>query len=282
MHRARLKPRGYPGDYQLLAAIYDGTPKSRGLGGYLDLYFLNTTLGWAVKTRLQAVRRFLIEEVSHRRGNVSILNVACGPCREYREGLNAPEEGALHVTCLDSDQEALDYVRAHAAEMPGIHRLDCTCYNALRMSSSKANVAKFGRPDIIYSVGLCDYIPDKYLVAMLRGWRESLGEGGVVYVAFKDCRRYDKTEYQWMVDWFFLQRTEEECRGLFEQAGYDPGALEMARDESGVIMNFVSRSKADRLFRIDQSGAQRAEHSPSVAVPHLDKTSGSAAPKEAV
>src|SRR4249919_943493 len=42
LDRGLTKPRGYPGDYQLLSAIYDGFTKSCGLGGYLDRYFLNT------------------------------------------------------------------------------------------------------------------------------------------------------------------------------------------------------------------------------------------------
>ena len=67
-------------------------------------------------------------------------------------------------------------------------------------------MSRLGRSDIIYSVGLCDYIPDKYLIPLLQGWRESLHEGGVVYVAFKDAKLYTTPEYQWLVDWFFLQR----------------------------------------------------------------------------
>lgn len=260
MHRAQTKPRGYPGDYELLAAIYDGVPKSSGLGGYLDLYFLNTTLGRAVPARLQAARSFLVEEVSRRRGDVSILNVACGPCREFVGGFEHPEECTIHVTCIDNDRQALEYVSAHVRTIAtGIPDINCACYNALKMKSPRANIKRFGRCDILYSVGLCDYIPDRYLVSMLQGWRESLNDGGVLYVAFKDATRYDKTQYQWLVDWFFLQRTEEDCRALFRQAGFDMDGLEMTRDATSVIMNFIGRVKRPTAVRVDLPGEQRRE-----------------------
>ncbi len=44
-HRSFTKPRGYPGDYQLLTAIYEGVAKSNGFGGYVDRFLLNLTLG---------------------------------------------------------------------------------------------------------------------------------------------------------------------------------------------------------------------------------------------
>ena len=95
--RSFTKPRGYPGDYQLLTAIYEGVAKSIGFGGYVDRYLLNLTLGRAVPARMWDARRFLMEEISRRRGRVAILNVACGCCREYRGGFEtSPERTTTH------------------------------------------------------------------------------------------------------------------------------------------------------------------------------------------
>ncbi len=208
----QVQADGYPGDYAILTAIYDRLPKSPGIGGYLDLYFLNTQLGRAVPARLRAAREFLIQELERRGGEVSVLNVACGPCREYTEDFEIPRGVRPRITCIDSDQEALDFARRNLALLNGrMPDVSCVRYNALRMSSAKRNLEAFGRPDIIYSIGLFDYITDRHLVPILKGLRETLADGGVLYVAFKDADRYDKTVYQWMVDWFFLQRTEQQC-----------------------------------------------------------------------
>lgn len=251
MNHALSKPRGYPGDYQMLNAIYDGVTRSRGLGGYLDRYFLNTSLGRAVPARLRLARKFLLEELDRRQGDVAVLNVACGPCREYLAGLPA-RAGQTTITLVDNDALALDYVQANISPiLAQSAQVNFVRYNALRMTSAAVNVERFGRSDIIYSVGLCDYIPDKYLVPLLQGWRESLREGGVVYVAFKDCKLYSTPEYQWLVDWFFLQRTTEECTKLFELAGYNLDDMETMRDETGIIINYIARSKTPAFVRLD-------------------------------
>ncbi|MCA9075405.1 MAG: class I SAM-dependent methyltransferase [Planctomycetaceae bacterium] len=261
MERAFTKPRGYPGDYVLLSAIYDNVPKSRGIGGYLDLYFLNRTLANGVRTRLAGARRFLSMEIVRRKSELSILNVACGPAREYDGGFDADGQ-TVNLKCIDMDEHALEHVRTQVATQPGVEPdFECVCYNALRMSSSKATISKFGRSDIIYSIGLCDYIPDDYMIRILRGWRESLSDGGVVYVAFKDRLRYNAAVYQWLVDWHFYQRTEQDCLRLYEEAGYDTAHIDVQRDGDGVIMNFIARPepapvRPERLDRANDAVPQ--------------------------
>jgi extracellular factor (EF) 3-hydroxypalmitic acid methyl ester biosynthesis protein len=276
MDRSLSKPRGYPGDYFLLSSIYDRQPKSAGLGGYLDRYLLNSTLARAVLARMWSAREFLQQEVARRRGSVSIMNVACGACREYLGGFLEDVDHAIRVACVDNDTEALDYVRDHVApHLPPSIDVTFTRYNALRMTSAKANVQRFGRHDIIYSVGLCDYIPDDYLVPMLRGWRESLADGGVVYVAFKDTDLYDKTFYQWQLDWYFYQRTFDDCRRLFVEAGYDMDAMEVTRCDMAVIVNFIGRTAAP-VRRYDAAEPVRhAGHLDMVPTPMPEALEGS-------
>jgi extracellular factor (EF) 3-hydroxypalmitic acid methyl ester biosynthesis protein len=107
IHRARTKPRGFPGDYQMLLAIYDGVPLARGLGGYLDRWCLKMTLGKAVYSRLQSVKSFLIGELSRRQGHVDVLDIASGPGREFQWVRTKGIECKVNMSCLDSDDGAL-------------------------------------------------------------------------------------------------------------------------------------------------------------------------------
>ncbi len=268
-HRSTTKPRGYPGDYQLLSAIYDGQAKSLGFGGYVDRYLLNFTLGRAVVARMWSARRFLIDELARRSGDLAILNVASGACREYMGGFDTRSDRTVRLTCVDNDSEALEFAQSQTAAP--LDKSSITArfirYNALRMTSASANVRQFGKSDIIYSIGLCDYIPDEYLIPMLKGWRESLNDSGVVYVAFKDALQYDKVEYQWLMDWYFFQRTEDDFLRLFREAGYDISQIESSRDATGVIINYACRTAPTTIARIDEAQqVPMAQHVDSDAV----------------
>ena len=269
-NRSFTKPRGYPGDYQLLTAIYNGVPKSFGFGGYVDRYLLNFTLARAVVARMWSARRFLMDELARRRGRVAILNVASGACREYLGGFESSIDREARITCVDNDQEALDFAQSQVTaplSRSGIS-VNFVRHNALRMTSASSNIRRFGMSDVIYSVGLCDYIPNEYLIPLLAGWRESLADGGIVYVAFKDCLLYDKTEYQWLMDWYFFQRTEQDCRNLFLSAGFEPSEIETSRDATGVIINFLCRSSTTEIVRVDSPQERPlAQHLEGAPVP---------------
>ncbi len=274
MSRAKEKPRGYPGDFELLTGIYDGAVRSRGLGGYLDLYFLKSDLGQAVVSRMHAAREFLNREVRYHDGDLTILNVASGPCREFFTGMRMPPSGRqIQLYCIDSDGDALEFVEKQLADDKprDLPLLKFVEYNALRMRSAKANIKRFGMADIIYSIGLLDYIPDRHLIATMQGLRETLKPGGVAYFSFKDSNGYDPAEYQWFVDWHFFQRDEQQCHELLTAAGFVPSEMSVQRDDTGIIMNFVAYAGTRRDYRTDAAvpsfDAIKSPHGVSLETP---------------
>jgi len=260
-NRALAKPSGFVGDYEMLIKLYDEVTPATGLGGYIDLCILDLPLARAVRTRLKAAREFVLAEIAKRGGDIRVLDVASGPCREYMGWPHVPGQGNVEIVVMDNDPKALAFVESEVAtQMPKNTELKPVRYNALRTRSAESTIRNFGQFDIIYSVGLCDYLDDDQLISMLRGWRETLREGGVMLVAFKDTVQYDKTPYQWHLNWFFFQRTEEDCLKLFEQAGFDMENMEVSRDGTGIIINFVSRRPQGSLVRKDAAEGVVGSH----------------------
>ena len=250
-NRARTKPSGFPGDYDMLIKLYDEATPARGLGGYLDLCILDLPLARAVRARLAEARKVLIREIQARTTDVRVLDIACGPCREYLDWPLDEATRSVEIVALDSDPQAIAYADQQvAAQLAGSTTLRAVRYNALRTRSAKATIRKFGKFDVLYSVGLCDYLSDEHLVPMLRAWRETLSDGGLMLVAFKDTERYDKTPYQWHLDWFFFQRTVSDVLQLYRDADFDTERMTMTRDATGIIVNFVDR-RPQRRTRID-------------------------------
>jgi len=233
--RARTWPEGYPGDFLTLEAIYNNAPwAERGLGNFLDRYFLSRTLAVAVRSRLQKLTSLLNYRAKDEVGPSNWLNVACGPCREL---LSIPREDKRKIWGVDQDENSLAYAedllqRKHNAEFRKL--------NAFRLVNTEKTVEQFGELTTIYSVGLFDYIDTDPLTRLIGGLYRALAKDGVLIASFKDKIRYDTFDYHWFISWhYFLQRSEAECHDLLENAGIPRAKTTMVRDDSGVILFFI-------------------------------------------
>jgi SAM-dependent methyltransferase len=243
INRARTWPQGYQGDYKTLEGIYRNTPLSEGIGYYLDLYGLNLPLAVAVRNRISKLEHLLRDELKHRK-SPSVMNIACGSCREVLELADEIKTSGATVTCIDLDQDALAFA-ADRLLFTGLSPLTSEQvvlrkYNAVRMFDHELNMAEFGMQDIIYSVGLFDYLPTDFLISLFRSLYALLSPGGKLIASFKDASRYRHQDYHWICDWGgFLQRTEDEFRSILANAGFQDSSISEIREESGVIIFYI-------------------------------------------
>ncbi len=243
INRARTWPQGQQGDYKTLEYAYKNTPLSEGIGYYLDLYFLNVDLAHAVRNRIIKLEDILRDEMLKRQ-QPSVLNIACGSCREVFELAPVIEKSGAKFTCIDLDNDALSFAAnrlSYTNISPLIsNQVKLRKYNALRMFDHELNMSEFGKQDIIYSVGFFDYLRSDFLANMFQALYKSLNPGGILITSFKDASRYRHQDYHWLVDWDgFLQRTEEDFRSIFSEAQIPFSAISEMREESGVIVFYV-------------------------------------------
>jgi extracellular factor (EF) 3-hydroxypalmitic acid methyl ester biosynthesis protein len=243
IHRVRTWPQGYQGDYKTLEAIYRNTPLSDGIGYYLDLCSLNFPLGVAVRNRIEKLEGILREELQSRTAP-SVLNIACGSCREVFELTTEIEQSGAKFTCIDLDNDALAFA-ANRLSYTNISpvtsdQVILRKYNAVRMFDHEMNMNEFGMQDIIYSVGLFDYLPTDFLINLLGALYKMIKSGGKLIASFKDAARYRSQEYHWIFDWDgFLQRKEEDFRNILFDAGIPSSAITETREDSGVIIFYL-------------------------------------------
>jgi extracellular factor (EF) 3-hydroxypalmitic acid methyl ester biosynthesis protein len=243
INRVRTWPQGYQGDYKTLEGIYRNTPLSEGIGYYLDLCSLNFSLGVAVRNRLGKLEAILREELQQR-VSPSVLNIACGSCREVFELASEIDESRAKFTCIDLDNDALAFA-ANRLSYTNIspatsNQVKLRKYNAVRMFDHEMNVSEFGMQDIIYSVGLFDYLPTDFLVNLLGALYKMIKPGGKLITSFKDAGRYRHQKYHWMFDWDgFLQRHEEDFRNILFDANIPNASITETREDSGIIVFYV-------------------------------------------
>lgn len=243
MNRARTWPQGYQGDYKMLESIYRNTPLSEGIGYYLDLCSLNAELSAAVRNRINKLESILRDELSKRQ-KPSVLNIACGSCREVFELASNIEKSKARFTCIDLDNDALSFA-ANRLSYTNISPISSNQvvlrkYNAVRMFDHELNMSEFGKQDIIYSVGFFDYLDSDFLTKLFKSLHNLLNPGGMLITSFKDAAKYRYHEYHWLVDWDgFLQRKEEDFWNIFHDAGIPDAAISESREESGVIVFYL-------------------------------------------
>ncbi len=243
INRCRTWPLGHQGDYKTLELAYKNAPMSDGIGYYLDRYLLATTLGIGVRERLEMLRGLLKTELMSRR-TPTVLDVACGSCREVFELAQDIKSSGARFTCVDLDPEALNFSRDRLENAGLLDHVALVTFNALRLFDYETAVAEFGMQDIVYSIGFFDYLPDDFLVKLLRTLYLLLNPGGKLIAAFKDSGRYRSQIYHWLVDWDgFQQRTQADFDRLLRQAEIPFETTSMSRVESGAIIFYSAARK---------------------------------------
>lgn len=243
INRTRTWPQGYQGDYKTLEDLYRNIPLSDGIGYYLDKYMLSLTLGVAVRGRIVKLRELLKEELTNRQ-RPKVLDIACGSCREVFELVPEIERSGAKFTCIDLDSDALDFAADRLSytslSVLSSNQVEFCKYNALRLFDYEMAMSDFGKQDIIYSVGLFDYLSSDFLVKIFETLYNLLNPNGRLIAAFKDANRYAHHVFHWLVDWDgFLQRNEEDFRAIMYDAGIPHSAISETREDTGIIIFYI-------------------------------------------
>ncbi len=249
MKRGFEKPRGYPGDYKMLEIIYDKEPFSTGFGRYFDLYFLNNPYAEAVRKRKDRTAELLVDAINnHPASSMNILNLACGSCREIRDVLSSNKlcyKGSINFGLVDHDEEALSFTK-QALEIFRKSNIEFSYFqeNILKFYDHKAHYEKlFGKQDLIYSIGLVDYFPDRMLKEMISFCLELLAAKGKLLLTIKDKDRdpFAPLPPGWYCDWEFVPRNEQDIIDLVKSSGSNIN-VKTNLDESGKIV-FIEITK---------------------------------------
>jgi len=242
LHRARHKPFGYPGDYEVMNFIYTRNFEGDSLfARAVSLAFTRTCAARAVRHRKDLVKRQLRALLESRAGAaapVRVLSIASGPAQELfellseAEGLPAP----LEVVLFEQDKQAL----AHAwrrlsalaeARFPGRVSLTFLHDSIKRLLRDRDLFAPFGKFDLVYSCGLFDYLARSTAVSLSRRLARSLRPGGRLLAA-NMVDHPTRWIMEHHLDWPLIYRSREELLDIGREAV--PGAqVRLLEEETG-------------------------------------------------
>jgi extracellular factor (EF) 3-hydroxypalmitic acid methyl ester biosynthesis protein len=243
MHRARHKPFGYPGDYELMNFFYEKdfegpTLFARALGHAL----IRLPVGLAVRSRKDLMKRQLQAVLKRRRGSsrpVRFLSIAAGPARELQDLLTEIDElpAPLEIVLFDQDKGALGHAYRRLrpladARFPGQVRIVFLNESIKRLLRDADLFQGFGGFDAIYSCGLFDYLHETTAVRLARNLCSVAAPCGQVFIAnmVDHAGRWFMEQH---LEWELLYRTREELTEIGRRAAPD-ARIRVLEEESGI------------------------------------------------
>ena len=242
------RPYGYPGDFRIIDHIYQKDPKTLGFERCMDDHLLDSPASIATRNRKEDFKNYLIRSIKKLTGEIHIMNLASGPCRDISELLKNHKQNSIFfekkliIDCLDHDTNALTYGKTVLSPLldeltPNI-LVRFIKKNALRISLAK-NIEKYiqQKYDIIYSTGLFDYLGGDIAVALLENLKLLLKPNGILIISNyrEGFRNLSRVFMDWGVDWQIVYRSQSEFTGLFEKAGFRKSSLQIEYEHQGIM-----------------------------------------------
>ena len=230
------KPRGYAGDYQAISWFYENRPRGVGhLGRDLDHGFLDLAAAHAVKNRrtLMAQQiRDTLDTTAPRPAKVTSL--ACGPATEVLDVLaELPDPAALDATLLDLDPEALAHIEKNLAALGQSHAARLLQQNLIHLALGRTTT-DITDQDLVYSIGLIDYFPDRLVIALADLAHHMLRPGGRLVLGNFHPRNTTRALMDHVFDWRLIHRNEDDLDRLLESSAFGRPATRTLSEPLGI------------------------------------------------
>jgi extracellular factor (EF) 3-hydroxypalmitic acid methyl ester biosynthesis protein len=205
------RPRGYAGDAGLIDMLYDRKPPGAPseLGGKLFNVAIGFSASEAVRQRRAHAETVLAAALQQGK---RICVLACG---HFREADAWRGHDVSRVTLVDQDPLSLDVVRdAHGAS-PTI--VEANVFRFLRRARSEGQ-----HYDLIYTLGLTDYLDDRAMHLLHRLMKECVAPDGTILLANFLTSHVSAAWMEAVMDWHLICRTEAELANFARTAGLKP------------------------------------------------------------
>jgi extracellular factor (EF) 3-hydroxypalmitic acid methyl ester biosynthesis protein len=217
--QAYAKESGRFVDRDLLERIETNEPEGDGdLGRLIDRWFLDLPLCRARRSQVREATAFLqqIASDASRPEPLRITSLSAGTATEVFHLLAATSRPVL-ATCIDNDPDALLYNAERARDLDCSEQITFLQVDLLAVVQGRAG-GSLGLQHAIYGLGVCDYLTDDQVLALLNWAHEQLEAGGWLLLTSRDAGGRDRVFAEHILDWPIIWRTPEQLRALAAQS----------------------------------------------------------------
>jgi len=217
MRRAKEKPLGYPGDFELMNGLYGNHFSGSTLfAKAMNVAYVSTPAAVAVRERKDMVKgqlSALLDRPSSGNRPIRILSIAAGPAQETYELLRERESipHPVEIVLFDQDKRALAFSygrlkRLVAARWPDQVKVVYLHDTIKRLLRDPTLFAPLGKFDAIFSCGLFDYLPTATAVSLTRSLYASVAERGTLYIGNMVPSSPSRWIIEFHCDWYLIYR----------------------------------------------------------------------------
>ena len=250
MHsRAYEKPLGYAGDYRMMLLMLTDSYEGESLyARFLHHVSKNYSFGRAVPARELTLRQKIGAFVG-RDKPARIVSLACGPAVELKRLLESRPQlrGPVELILVDQDEQTLHYchesLSGEILSMPPDQNapvaLNCLHISVKQILKPKDKderqfiAANLQNADLIYTVGLFDYLPRPVAKLLVRKLYSLLKPSGELFIG----NLRESPDTSWMMEhtlaWHLEYRTPETMKELTIGLQPPPISTEVVPDGTG-------------------------------------------------
>jgi len=240
------KPFGYPGDFKIIDDIYLNQPRTVGFDRLWDNKYQELDASKATRERKEDFKRIINDIVKSRKGqDIHIMNLGTGSAREIKELLETNSDNHLSKVvfdCYDFENDAIEYAKKLLHNSSNVNFFK---KNVIRLALKKdINQEIPWKYDLIYSMGLFDYLDEKIAVKLIGNLKKLLNKNGVMVVTNYREKDTNASAYlmEWVAEWNLIYRNEVEFKEIFLKAGFSPDELKVEPQKSKVMQYCFAKS----------------------------------------
>lgn len=239
--RGYEKPLGYPGDFMLMRQIYDWGFEGETPYAKL-LHRLGVHVGEFVANRMLMMKEAIADTVASKPcgERAQITSLGCGPAQEVSSYLDAPNlPRPVSFTLIDQDQRALSHAYAHTHPKALRHgeaaHLRCLHVSFMQLLKAGSILDELPPQDLIYSVGLTDYLAERRAKAVVEALYQRLAPGGRLVIGnVKRSREASLWPLEFIADWDLIYRDEADMLRLSD--GLESAQRELDCDDTNRVI----------------------------------------------
>ena len=230
------KPRGYAGDYIAIENIYRNRPSGYGrLGPVIDSCIINEPAGKAVRNRRRLFKEEIIKTINVKSNEKTyITNIASGPASEIFDVFsNLNDKSNLMVNLIDFDLQALLSVDRKLIKSKLADNVKLINENILYLILGRRKI-DVDKQDLVYSMGITDYLNDKIVVKLIDFIYDTLSPNGRVILGNFHPKNSTRAFMDYVLEWKLFHRTEEDMNNLFLSSKFQKQCTNIRFEPEGI------------------------------------------------